>query len=62
MDPDFEENPPIPLEDFIDATQKYMLNNVADKDSDQYDEVEMYHQEARRFMTKHKEITHVQFA
>ena len=62
MDPDFEENPPIPLEDFIDATQKYMLNNVADKDSDQYDEVEMYHQEARRFMTQHKEITHVQFA
>ena len=39
-----------------------MLNNVADKDSDQYDEVEMYHQEARRFMTQHKEITHVQFA
>ena len=62
MDPDFEENPPIPLEDFIDATQKYMLNNVADKDSDQYDEVEMYDQEALRMKANHKEITHVQFA
>jgi hypothetical protein len=39
-----------------------MEKNVADKDTNEYDEVEMYDQEALRMKANHKEITHVQFA
>jgi hypothetical protein len=62
LDPDFENNPPIPLDQFIKATRNYMEKNVADKDTNEYDEVEMYDQEALRMKANHKEITHVQFA
>tara|TARA_A100001011_G_C14193373_1_gene792357 strand:+ start:316 stop:657 length:342 start_codon:yes stop_codon:yes gene_type:complete len=62
LDPDFENNMPIPLDQFIKATRAYMEKNVADKDTNEYDEVEMYDQEALRMKANHKEITHVQFS
>ena len=62
LDPNFEDNAPIPLDQFIKATRAYMEKNVADKDTNEYDEVEMYDQEALRMKANHKEITHVQFS
>jgi hypothetical protein len=62
LDPNFEDNAPIPLDQFIKATRAYMEKNIADKDTNEYDEVEMYDQEALRMKANHKEITHVQFA
>ena len=62
FDPDFENNPPIPLDKFIDATDKYLRMNVSDKEDPFYDEVEVYDMEAKRFKKDHPELTHVDFA
>jgi hypothetical protein len=61
LDPDFENTGSMPIDDFLKATDKYLRMNVSDKDSNEYDEVEMYHQEANRFKKQHPEITHVGF-
>ena len=61
LDPDFENTGSTPIDDFLAATDKYLRMNVSDKDSNEYDEVEMYHQEANRFKKQHPEITHVGF-
>ena len=61
LDPDFENTGSTPIDDFLKATDKYLRMNVSDKDSNEYDEVEMYHQEANRFKKQHPEITHVGF-
>ena len=61
LDPDFENTGSTPIDDFIKATDKYLRMNVSDKDTNEYDEVEMYHIEANRFKKEHPEITHVGF-
>ena len=61
LDPDFENTGSTPIDDFLKATDKYLRMNVSDKDSNEYDEVEMYHIEANRFKKEHPEITHVGF-
>ena len=50
-----------PIDNFLDATDKYLRMNVSDKDNPFYDEVEMYDMEAKRFKKEHPEITHVGF-
>ncbi len=61
LEQDFEYSGSHPIDDFIAATDKYLRMNVSDKDSREYDEVEMYHIEANRFKKEHPEITHVGF-
>ena len=61
LDPDFENTGSTPIDDFIAATDKYMRMNVSDKESEEYDEVEMYHIEANRIKKQHPEVTHVGF-
>ena len=61
LDPDFENTGSTPIDDFLDATDKYLRMNVGDKDNPYYDEVEVYDQEAKRFKKQHPEITHVGF-
>ena len=61
LDPDFENTGSTPIDDFIKATDKYLRMNDSDKDTNEYDEVEMYHIEANRFKKEHPEITHVGF-
>tara|TARA_A100000164_G_C21821759_1_gene730743 strand:+ start:311 stop:1090 length:780 start_codon:yes stop_codon:yes gene_type:complete len=61
LDPDFENTGSTPIDDFLDATDKYLRMNVSDKDNPYYDEVEVYDQEAKRFKKQHPEITHVGF-
>ena len=61
LDPDFENTGSTPIDDFLKATDKYLRMNVSDKDTNEYDEVEMYHIEANRFKKEHPEITHVGF-
>jgi len=61
LDPDFENTGSTPIDEFLAATDKYLRMNVSDKDDPSYDEVEMYHQEAKRFKKEHPEITHVGF-
>jgi hypothetical protein len=58
---DFENEGPIPLDQFIKATRNYM-DSHKEADDDMYDNVEMYDQEALRFKANHPEITHVAFA
>ena len=58
---DFENEGPMPLDQFIKATRNYMEKNVADKDTNEYDEVEMYDMEAKRFKKEYPQITHVGF-
>ena len=62
---DFENEGPIPLDQFIKATRNYIEKNQArgpGADSGMYKNVYMYDQEALRFKAKHPEITHVAFA
>jgi len=59
---DFEHEGPIPLDQFIKATRNYMEKNDDQKDTDMYQNVYMYDQEALRMKANHKEITHVAFA
>ena len=59
---DFENEGPMPLDQFIKATRNYMEKNADQKDTDMYKNVYMYDQEALRFKANHKEITHVAFA
>ncbi len=59
---DFENEGPIQLDQFIKATRNYMEKNADLKDSDMYQTVHMYDQEALRMKANHKEITHVAFA
>tara|TARA_B000000565_G_scaffold244115_1_gene210924 strand:+ start:8334 stop:9311 length:978 start_codon:yes stop_codon:yes gene_type:complete len=61
LDPDFENTESTPIDDFIAATDKYLRMNVSDKDNPEYDEVEVYDQEARRIKKTHPEVTHVGF-
>ena len=61
LDPDFENTGSTPIDDFIAATDKYLRMNVSDKESNEYDEVEMYHVEANRIKKQHPEVTHVGF-
>ena len=61
LDPDFENTGSTPIDDFIAATDKYLRMNVSDKESEEYDEVEMYHIEANRIKKQHPEVTHVGF-
>ena len=61
LDTDFENTSPYPIDEFLQATDKYLRMNVSDKDSMQYDNVEAIHQEASRFKKEHPEITHVGF-
>ena len=61
LDPDFENTGSTPIDDFIAATDKYLRMNVSDKESNEYDEVEMYHIEANRIKKQHPEVTHVGF-
>ena len=61
LDPDFENTGSTPIDDFLKATDKYLRMNVSDKDSNEYDEVEMYHIEANRFKKEYPKITHVGF-
>ena len=61
LDPDFENTGSTPIDDFIAATDKYLRMNVSDKDNPDYDEVEVYDQEARRIKKTHPEVTHVGF-
>ena len=61
LDPDFENTGSTPIDDFIAATDKYLRMNVSDKDNPEYDEVEVYDQEARRIKKTHPEVTHVGF-
>ncbi len=61
LEQDFEYSGSHPIDDFVAATDKYLRMNVSDKDSREYDEVEMYHIEANRFKKEHPEITHVGF-
>jgi len=61
LDPDFENTGSTPINDFIAATDKYLRMNVSDKESEEYDEVEMYHIEANRIKKQHPEVTHVGF-
>jgi len=61
LDPDFENTGSTPIDDFIAATDKYLRMNVSDKESNEYDEVEMYHLEANRIKKQHPEVTHVGF-
>ena len=61
LDTDFENTSPYPIDEFLQATDKYLRMNVSDKDSMQYDNVEAVHQEASRFKKEHPEITHVGF-
>ena len=61
LDADFENTSPYPIDEFLQATDKYLRMNVSDKDSMQYDNVEAVHQEASRFKKQHPEITHVGF-
>ena len=61
LDPDFENTGSTPIDDFIAATDKYLRMNVSDKESEEYDEVEMYHVEANRIKKQHPEVTHVGF-
>ena len=61
LDPDFENTGSTPIDDFLDATDKYLRMNVSDKDNPYYDEIEMYDMEAKRFKKEHPEITHVGF-
>ena len=62
LDTDFENTGPIPLDQFIKATRNYMEKNADQKDTDMYQNVYMYDQEALRMKANHKEITHVAFA
>ena len=62
LDTDFENTGPIPLDQFIKATRNYMEKNDDQKDTDMYQNVYMYDQEALRMKANHKEITHVAFA
>ena len=55
LDPDFENTGSTPIDDFLDATDKYLRMNVSDKDNPLYD------MEAKRFKKQHPEITHVGF-
>ena len=41
LDPDFENTGSTPIDNFLDATDKYLRMNVSDKDNPYYDEVEM---------------------
>ena len=59
---DFENEGPMPLDQFIKATRNYMEKNDDQKDTDMYQNVYMYDQEALRMKANHKEITHVAFA
>ena len=59
---DFEHEGPIQLDQFIKATRNYMEKNADQKDTDMYQNVYMYDQEALRMKANHKEITHVAFA
>ena len=61
LDPDFENTGSHLIDDFIAATDKYLRMNVSDKDTNEYDEVEMYHVEANRIKKTHPEVTHVGF-
>jgi len=61
LDADFENTSPYPIDEFLQATDKYLRMNVSDKDTMQYDIVEAVHQEASRFKKEHPEITHVGF-
>ena len=61
LDTDFENTSPYPIDEFLQATDKYLRMNVSDKDTMQYDNVEAVHQEASRFKKQHPEITHVGF-
>ena len=61
LDPDFENTGSTPIDEFIAATDKYLRMNVSDKESEEYDEVEMYHIEANRIKKQHPEVTHVGF-
>jgi len=61
LDPDFENTGSTPIEKFLAATDKYLRMNVSDKESNEYDEVEMYHIEANRIKKQHPEVTHVGF-
>ncbi len=61
LETDFENTSPYPIDEFLQATDKYLRMNVSDKDSMEYDNVEAVHQEASRFKKQHPEITHVGF-
>ena len=61
LDPDFENTDSTPIDDFLKATDHYLRMNVSDKESEEYDEVEMYHIEANRIKKQHPEVTHVGF-
>ena len=56
---DFENTMPITIDDFITTSMNWLNKNVADKDTQAYDEIEMYNIEANKF--KKQGSTHVGF-
>jgi len=61
LEPDFENTGSHLIDDFIKVTTNWLQTHEADKDTNEYDEVEMYHVEANRIKKTHPEVTHVGF-